>query len=259
MNIRFARLISGRKPGPWEGLATAPPGLLEDLTFFRERHGEKIVALDAESGAPLGWVGLYPDKDEGGLFFHRAGIEVHPAHRGKGIDSGLMEEAGRFIRTRKAARLKFGTSPLLTENAALYITRFGTRYHWREGVKTPGGRPWPCVSCECDFDDPLARPLDLLENEVSARSVVDWEGMTPHPRKGVVYSGPLSVVLPDLPSEGLARAVESVPRFLETMHSVFQQLYLHSYGFAWFDRIAPEEAVAGSPSCYYVMNKVLAL
>jgi GNAT superfamily N-acetyltransferase len=259
MNVRFVHLISGRKPGPWGGLATAPPGLLEDLTFLRERRGEKIVALDADSGAPLGWVGLYPDRDEGGIFFHRAGIEVHPAHRGMGIDSGLMEEAGRFIRTKKATRVKFGTSPLLTENAELYVTRFGARYRWREAIKTPGGRPWPCVACECDFDDPLARPIDLLDEEVSAKSVIDWEGNTPVPRKGVVYSGPLSVVLPDITSEDLTRAVDGVPRFLETMHSVFQQLFLHGYGFAWFDRLARGVSSEPGPSCYYVMAKVLAV
>jgi hypothetical protein len=259
MNVKFARLISAKRAGPWEGLATAPPGLLDDLTFLRERRGEKIVALDAESGAPLGWIGLYPDRDEGGLFFHRAGIEVPPVYRGMGIDSGLMEETGRYMRTRKATRLKFGTSPLLTENAELYITRFGTRYRWREGVKTPGGRPWPCVTCECDFDDPLARTLDLLDDEVISRSVIDWEGMKPLPRKGVVYSGPLSVLLPDLSSEELNRAVEGVPRFLETMHSVFQQLFLHGYGFAWFDRLAPAASAKGAPSCCYVMSRVLAL
>jgi len=255
MNVRFARLVSGKRKGLWENLASAPPGLLEDIDFLREKRGEKIVALDSESGAPLGWIGLYPDRDEGGVFFHRAGVEVHPAHRGMGIDSALVEEAVRYIRERKSTRLKFSTTPLSTANAALYMTRFGARYRWREGVKTPGGRPWPCVSCECDFDDPLARPLDLADEEVAARSVVDWDRKGPKARPHVVYTGPLSVLLPDISSEDLAEAADRGSGFLETMYDVFQNLFLHDYGFAWFDVIQRD----GERMNYYLMNRLLAL
>ena len=247
MNLRFVRLISGsRQP-------------LDGLRYLSERHGEKIAAVDADSGALLGWIGVYPGREEGGPFFHLAGIEILPGHRGEGIDAALLEEAGRFIQERKVKRLKFGTSPLLTGNAELYITRFGSRYRWRDGTKTPDGKPWPFVSCEIDFDDPLARSLDVSNEEVVQRSVVDWEGLRPSPRRGVVYTGPLTVLLPDLTSASLAEAGERDPEFLATLSSVFHSLSVHGYGFAWFDRLDPAAVPSDRPRCYYIMKRVLAL
>jgi hypothetical protein len=152
--------------------------------------------------------------------------------------------------------LKFGTSPLLTGCARLYVTRFGARYRWKQGVKSPTGRPWPCVSCECDFNDPLAKLLDIRDDEVEARSVLDWDGSRPEPRGGMLYSGPLSVTLPELTAAGLADAVESVPRFLETLYAVFDALFVHGYVFAWFDRTVES---GGPARFYYVMKRAMSI
>jgi GNAT superfamily N-acetyltransferase len=269
MEITYLRLIEEKREALWIGQqdfsgifnqAGATPGAsaygpIEHLSYIKERRGEKIVAVESGSQKLLGWIGLFPDRDEGGLFYNLAGIEVHADFRGRGIGAGLMEEAGKYIQRHKTARLKFGTSPLLTHCAALFVTRFGTRYRWKEGVRISDGRPWPYVSCECDFDDPLFKPLDLRDEEVGRRSVLDWEGSKPAARKGIVFSGPLAVVLPSLSALELAEAVGSETGFLETLYSVFESLVMHGYGFAWFDRTV----LAGVPRFYYVMNRLMAL
>ncbi len=172
------------------------------------------------------------------------------------VEGFLLEEAGRFLRSRRITRLKFGTSPLLTRNAWLYVTRFGCRYRWREGTRTPEGLPWPYVSCECDFDDPLAHPLDLREDQVQERSVLDWRGGRPVPRARLVYSGPLSMVLPDLDSDALSEAARRDPGFLPTLYSAFHALHTHGYGFAWFDRLSV--SAGDARAWYYVMKRVVA-
>jgi hypothetical protein len=163
-----------------------------------------------------------------------------------------MEQARQYMEGKKTDRLKFGTSPLLTRCAGLYVTRFGTRYRWKEGVKGPDGRPWPYVSCECSFSDPLFKPLDLRDEEVAGRSVLDWDGMVPRPRAHVAYTGPLAVTLPSLSRAELAYAMRSVNGFLDTLCSVFSALHRHGYGFAWFDR-----ASRGGPAPYYYVMKSL--
>jgi len=255
MNVRFVRLISGSREDLLKGRAIS----LDELHSLKERRGEMIAAVDAVSSALLGWIGLYPDRDEGGHVFHLADIDVLPGHREEGIDDALMHEAGRLIQERKLSRLKFGTSPLLTGNAALYVTRCGTRYKWREGTRTPEGRPWPYVSCECDFSDPIERPLDLRAEEIVPRSVIDWEGVRPLPRRKVVYSGPLSVLLPELTRDSLVEADARDPELLPTLYQVFHALFLHGYDFAWFDRLPLSAAPSGGPRCYYIMRRVLAL
>jgi GNAT superfamily N-acetyltransferase len=255
MKVQFVRLLADAR----EDLLEDRPSSAEELRSIRERHGERIAAVDVDSARPLGWIGVYPGRDEGGHFYHLSGIEVLPGHRGEGIEAALLEEAARFIGGHKVQRMKFGTSPLLTASATLYITRFGTRYRWREGGRTAGGVPWPHVTCECDFDDPLARPLDLRDDEVLARSVVGWEGRMPILRRKVVYSGPLSVSLPELDADALAEAETRDPPFLTTMYSVFHELFIHGYGFAWFDRLPDRLAPPGGPPFYYVMNRVLGL
>ncbi len=292
MKARYIRLIEEKKEELWNGqddfsklfsqtTATPGPSLygpVEHLRYLGERRGEKIVAQDPGSGLLLGWIGLFPDKDEGGLFYQLAGIEVHADRRGEGVGSGLMEQAGAYLRERKTSRLRFGTSPLLTRCAGLYVSRFGARYRWKGGVKGPGGRPWPFVSGECDFEDPIYKPLDLRDDEVDEKNVLDWEGRKPVPKKGIAYSGPLSIVLPEFSRAALAEAMEEVPGFLETVHAVFEELFLHGYVFAWFDRVArgpdprPWRAEGASgrprgrrahgcasadPRCYYVMKKVM--
>ena len=253
MTIRPLRCIAG----PGLPLPTRPTPFLDDLTHLRERHGEKIVAVDQESASIVGALGLYPDRDEGGTFYHLAGLEATPDARAAGVDALLLEEAGRYLGEHKATRLKFGTSPLLTTNAGLYVTRFGTRYRWREGPRTPDGAPWPYVACECDFDDPLARPLDLRDDEVEARSVLAWREGRPIPRAGVAWSGPLSILLPELSSDSLPLAV-SDPGFLSVLWETFHALHVHGYSFAWFDRLPARGRPPGAPPCFYVMKKSVA-
>jgi GNAT superfamily N-acetyltransferase len=253
MNVRPLRLIAG----PRDRLPMVRVPLLDDLHRLAERRGERIAAVDYDTMTLLGTIGIYPDRDEGGPFYHLDHIDVLPVYKGKGIDAFLMEQAGAYLREHHAARLKFGTSPLLTGNAELYVIQFGTRYRWREGTRTPGGQPWPYVSCECDFDDPLARPLDMREEEVAARSVLDWVDGRPAPRPRVAYSGPLSVLLPDLDGEDLAAAEERDPSFLPLLFDVFHTLHVHGYRFAWFDRLTDAKGEPGCPSCYYIMNRVV--
>jgi len=225
----------------------------DHLRYIKERHGEKIVALDEGSGVLLGWIGLYPDRDEGGLFYRLSGIEVHADHRGRGIGTSLMEAAREYLDGRRTDRLKFGTSPLLTHCAGLYVTRFGTRYRLKLGVKGPDGRPWPYVSCECSFSDPLSKTPDLRDDELDGHSVLDWDGLRPVPRAGVAYRGPLAVTLPCMTRPELGHAMESIPGFLETMNEVFAALHRHGYAFAWFDR----NPRGGTAPCYYVMEKLV--
>jgi GNAT superfamily N-acetyltransferase len=270
MMVRFVRLIAEKREDLWTGQQDfsrlfgqsgtvprlgAPYGPLDHMRYIKEKRGEKIVALDGETGQLVGWIGLFPDKDEGGPLFRLAGIEVHADHRGRGIGSGLMAEAEKYLRERHAARLRFGTSPLLTQNAGLCITKFGTRYRWKEGVRSPDGRPWPYVVCELDFDDPLPRPLGLRDEQAREKSVLDWDGMRPVPKKTVVYAGTLFVVLPPLTGSLVAEAVAGVPLFLETLSAVFQELHVHGCAFAWFDRVPPVEGAA--PLYYYAMSGLM--
>jgi GNAT superfamily N-acetyltransferase len=278
MELDFIRLIEERREDLWTGLGdyskvfavsgslfraaithggAGTRGPLDHLAYLKDRRGEKIVAVDRPTGTVLGWVGVFPDRDVRGTFFHLAGIEVHADHRGRGIGTGLMAEAREYVRGHRAARLRFGTSPLLVPCAALYITRLGTRYHWKEGVRLADGRPWPCVSCECDFDDPLPEAYDIAPSDAVARSVVTWDGGLPVRRPGTVYSGALSVVLPPFTTATLSQAVQGVPRFLETLYAAFEELFLHGYGFSWFARLDP--AADPRSSHFYVMSPSFAL
>jgi hypothetical protein len=248
------RLISGSREG------FAPLDAFHDeLRHLKDRRGEKILALEAHSGELLGSLSLYPDHDQGGHFFRLAAVDILHGDRGNDVEASLLEEAGRYIGERGMTRLKLATSPLLTRNAALYITRFGARYQWREGVRTPEGKPWPYVSCECDFDDPCARPLALREEEVVPRSVLDWSDLQPLPRRDVLYTGPLSVLLPELTPDTLREADRREPDFLPRLYFVFHTLFVHGYEFAWFDRLPQPALPAGGPPFYYVMKSALAV
>jgi hypothetical protein len=252
MNVRSVLLISG----PREGRPPLREALQDDLRRLEERKGEMIAAVDGVSGQVLGTLGVYPDRDEGGTFYHLSGIQMEPGHRVADLDVLLLEKAGLFLQKRRVTRLKLGTSPLLTRNAWLYVTRFGSRYRWREGIRAPNGRPWPYVSCEVDFDDPLARSLDLPEDEVRAHSILSWEGGRPVSRP-LAWSGPLAVVLPDLDADFISAAAEADPQFISTLYSAFHGLHLHGYEFAWFDRLPEGSAPAGAPRWYYVMKRVV--
>ncbi|MBE3065048.1 MAG: hypothetical protein IMZ69_08530 [Spirochaetes bacterium] len=78
--------------------------------------------------------------------------------------------------------------------------------------------------------------------------------MLPVPRPPFVYTGTLFVVLPVLTSALLAEAVQSVPMFLETLSAVFQELHVHGYTFAWFDRVP---SAAAPPLSYYAMSRLM--
>jgi hypothetical protein len=255
VNVRFVRLVSGSREGLPEGF----PEFRDELRYLRERHGEKIAAVEAAGGVLLGSVSLSPDRDVGGHFFHLAAIEISRRGVEAGVEAALLEQAKAFIIERRVSRMKLSTSPLLTGSAALYITRLGARYRWREGIRTPDGRPCPYVSCEYYFDDPCARPLDLTEEEVAPRSVLAWRGLHPLPRRDVVYSGPLSVLLPELSAEDLGEASAKDPGLLPLLWSVFHALSVHGYGFAWFDHRDPAVSAPGEPPCYYVMKRVVTL
>ncbi len=282
MDLGFIRLVEEHREELWTGLgdfskvftqagavsraslthgSAGTKGPVDHLAYLKERHGEKIVAVDRSSGAVLGWVGLFPDRDSRGSFYHLAGIEVHADHRGCGIGTGLMTEVRRYVEGHRASRLRFGTSPLLVPCAALYIRRFGTRYRWKEGVRLADGRPWPCVSCECDFEDPQPDSRDLAPDEAEPRSVVSWDGGLPVRRPDVVYAGALSVVLPPFTTATLAHAMQSVPRFLDTLYAAFEELCLHGYGFAWIDRLPGRDAEGydGRGFWYYAMSRSFAM
>ena len=255
MNVAYVRLLSSRREDLWRGPGTSSGP--DDLRRLRERHGEKIAAVDPESERLMGWISLSPERDAGGTLFTLAGIEVLPPWRGMGIGTGLVDQAGEYLREHKVTRMKFGTSPLLTWNAGLYMKRFGMRYTWKEGVRTPEGRPWPWVTCEWELDDPLVKPPHLRTADLSARSVIDWKGHIPVMRGGHVFSGPLFLPLPDITNDDLAGLAEQTPDFLPAAYRVFQNLFRHGYRFAWFDRIQ-QDAVPGC-SCYYFMENPLAL
>ncbi len=249
MNVAYVRLLSARREDLWRGPGASP----QDLRRLREKRGEKIAAVDPETERLLGWISLYPEKDAGGVFFALAGIEVLPAWRCMGIGTGLMSQAGDYMREHRTARLKFGTSPLLTWHAGLYMRHFGMRYSWKEGIRTPEGKPWPYVSCEWDLDDPLVKPPDLDEKDLSARSAVDWDGRVPVARRGIVYTGPLFLPLPEMSNDDLADMAARSPELLFTMYRVFNGLFRHGYRFAWFD------TVPSSRTCYYFMDNPFAL
>jgi GNAT superfamily N-acetyltransferase len=252
MNVAYVRLLSSNREGLLRGHDAA-----EEIERLREKRGEKIAAVDPETERPLGWISLYPDRDAGGRFFMLAGIEVLPAWRGRGIGTGLVTQAGAYLRERKATRLKFTTSPLLTACAGLSMRRFGMRYSWKEGVRTPDGKPWPFVSCEWDLDDPAVKPPDLSEQDLPERSAIDWKGPVPVRRSGLVYAGPLFLPLPDLSSDELADRVKRAPEFLPAAYRVFQELFRHGYRFAWFDTMT-SGSFPGC-SCFYFMENPLAL
>jgi hypothetical protein len=87
--------------------------------------------------------------------------------------------------------------------------------------------------------------------------VLSWDGGLPLRRQGIVYSGALSVVLPPFTTVTLGHALQAVPRFLETLYTAFEDLFLHGYGFAWFDRLPGNPQ--SRPHWYYVMTRSFAV
>ncbi len=255
MNVAFVRLLSSRREDLLGGREAAAAA--EDLRRLSERRGEKIAAVDPETRRLLGWISLYPDRDAGGRLFALAGLEVLPACRRKGIAAALVAQAEAYLRERRVTRLKFGISPLLTRCAGLYMRRFGMRYTWKEGMRTPEGRPWPFVSCEWELDDPAEKPPDLREQDLPDRSAVDWKGPVPVRRPGLVWSGSLFLPLPDLGSGELADRAARAPEFLPAVYRIFHELFRHGYRFSWFD--AMTAASVPGCCCFYFMENPLAL
>lgn len=255
MTVRPVLLIGGaptRRPD-------LKPAILAELRRLEQRRGQMIAAVDERTGAVAGTLGLFPDRDEGGRYFHLAGLQVEPAHAAGDTDIVLFEAAAKLLAAKKVTRLRFGTSPLLTRAAWLYVNRFGSRYRWREGSRTPEGRPWPYVSGECDFDDPLERPLDLSEREVPERCLLTWERGAPVVRSDLRFSGPLCVALPDIDVDGLSALSGRAPEVIATIHSAFQSLHVHGYEFAWFDRLKDAPPGAGAARWYYLMARIVSL
>ena len=255
MNVKSVPLIAG----PRKSRPDVPAALRDEIRRLEERRGEMIAARDEDSGRIAGTIGLFPDHDEGGKFYHLSSLQVAPAYTGADVDSALLDAAGRFLAGKKVTRLKFATSPLLTPAAWLYVHRFGARDRWRESSRTPEGRPWPYVSGECDFDDPLERPLDLLDEEVPQHCLVFWEHGKPVVRAGLRFTGPLCVALPDIDPDGLSRLADSDPAAISTLHGAFQSLHIHGYEFAWFDRLQGTAEAPGAPRWYYLMKHIVSL
>jgi len=255
VNVRSVPLIAGSQ----KGRPDVPDTLLDELRRLEERRGEMIAAVDEDSGRIAGTLGLFPDRDEGGKFYHLYSLQVDSAYTRTETDVFLLEATGRFLAARKVTRLKFTTSPLLTRMAWLYVNRFGTQYRWREGSRTPDGKPWPYVTCECDFDDLLERPLDLRDEEVPGHCLVYWEGGKPVVRTGLRFSGPLCVALPDIDADGLSLLADREPAVIALLHRAFQSLHIHGYEFAWFDRLKGAPEAPGAPRWYYLMKHIVSL
>ena len=225
----------------------------QDLDALKERRGEKIAAVDPQSQELLGWITVYPERSAGGPLFRLADIQVMLPHRGKGIGTALMRRTGDYLRERKVPRLKFGTSPLLTWNAGLFMKRCGMRYIWKEGMKTPGAKPWPYVSCEWDLDDQLEKPHDLREDACRRGASSTGRHRYRLPER-LPHSGRLFVPLPDLSGEDLITIVRNSPDSLVVLHGVFHDLFLHGYRFAWFDTLSAVKV----PGCRrYYLNPTL--
>ncbi len=224
----------------------------EHFDYLKAQNGEKIAFVNSNDEI-LGWIGLIPDQDRRGKYYILSGHEVRSDYRGLGIGAKLLEEAKKYLKKYQASRLKFGTSPLLTVNASLYITRYGAQYTWNDKIKLADGKPWPYVSCECNFNNPLKKPLELSSRNVLAANLLEWDGLRPKPIKFVRYTGGLSILLPPISKSQLRTATDNIDGFLETTFNLFDSLNRTGYGFIWFDKLKIE----GNTFYYYYLSKEL--
>ncbi|GAH47284.1 unnamed protein product, partial [marine sediment metagenome] len=220
--------------------------------YIKAQKGEKIALVD-NSNKILGWIGLIPDTDGRGKYFILSGHEVHSDSRGQGIGSRLMEEAQSYLTVLYVSRLKFGTSPLLTINASLYITKFGTCYTWNNKIKLADGSPWPYVTCEWDFNNPLSKPAELTTMDILSINILQWRGYQPIPLEAARYPAKVSVLFPPTTKYELKTAIDRNEGFLKTLFEIFDSLHKKGYGFTWFDKIRIEEGLF----YYYYMTKEL--
>ena len=154
MNVAYMRLLSGRPEDLWRGRGPTRRSFAGCVRSAEKRSPPWIRARNSFwGGSRSTQTGMRAES-----FSPSPGSKILPAWRGMGIGTGLLNQAGDYLREHKTGRLKFGTSPLLTWNAALCMRHFGMRFSWKEGIRTPDGKPWPYVSCEWDVDDPLVKP-----------------------------------------------------------------------------------------------------
>jgi len=208
-----------------------------DYYDYIQSHSGEILALLDQENAILGWIGLIPGSDERGRYYTLSGQEVSPDYRRQGIGVRLLEEAREYLQHRRAVRLKFGTSPLLTANASLYITKFGARYTWNNKIKLADGSPWPYVSCECDFSRPVGKPPELAALDIRRLCLLDWQGYVPRINRDLRPTRQAALILPTLTRRHLDAVIDRVEGFLGTFFSLLDSLTRQGFGFAWFDRL----------------------
>jgi GNAT superfamily N-acetyltransferase len=218
--------------------------------YIQSQSGEIIALLD-DGSRILGWIGLIPGMDERGRCYTLSGQEVSPEYRRQGLGVRLMEEARDYLRGRRTARLKFGTSPLLTANAALYITKFGTRYTWNNKVRLADGARWPYVACECDFAHPVGKPPELSALDIRRISLLDWRGYSPRLAAGPLPARRAALILPALTRRRLDALIDEKKEFLKSVFSLIDSLHSRGFGFAWFDRLPASR----SERYYYYLTK----
>jgi GNAT superfamily N-acetyltransferase len=222
-----------------------------DYYEYIQTHSGEIIALFNGDDCVLGWIGLIPGADERGRYYTLSGQEVSSLHRRRGIGVRLLEEARSYLHSHRARRLKFGTSPLLTANASLYITKFGTRYTWNRKIKLADGSPWPYVTCECDFSHPIQKPPELAAMDIRGVSLLDWQDYVPRVNDSLRPARSATLILPALTHQRLNALIDEVNDFLKNTFSLLDSLNDQGFGFAWFDKL-PDSA---DERYYYYLTK----
>jgi GNAT superfamily N-acetyltransferase len=161
--------------------APFPP--MEHLKNIIENNGEKIIAY--EDGIILGWIGIIPSKS--GQYSELAGIEVDRNFRRKGIASILINDAQSWLLKKNIREFRFQTSPLLTANTLLYLTKFRTTYKWNNKFTIPPNRtPWPVVDCKMCW--PIREDTNKNINFDPSESVLQWNDYNPFINEESMYS-----------------------------------------------------------------------
>jgi GNAT superfamily N-acetyltransferase len=122
----------------------APNQPQEHFEYISSEKGEIILAH--KESEIYGWIGLIPRNTS----YELAGIEVHMNHRNKGIGKELMKCAKEYVIEKGCATIEFGTSPLLSSNALLYLHENRAHYKYSKGIMLDANKniPWPYVECK---------------------------------------------------------------------------------------------------------------